>query len=258
MKHFMQHDFNISRIQLATFVLPGKGAPVHKDRPSHGIVLNAGSEKEYIFDDGTVISVGQNEILYLPKDSSYIVRSVLSGNCYAINFLLTEDTNFASFTFKTNNAQILLSRFRETVDLWKSKGTAYHMKCKSLLYDILTLLQAEFHSKYTPTATASILSPALEFIHNSYTREDLSIPEIATRCGISEDYFRKLFKSIYGTSPRKYINELRLSYAGELIRSGLYTVTDAAALSGYTDISYFSREFKKHFGIPPIEYLRTK
>jgi AraC-like DNA-binding protein len=75
-------------------------------------------------------------------------------------------------------------------------------------------------------------------------------------CGISEDYFRKIFKNTFEISPRKYINDMKISYAKELITSGMYTVTEAAELSGYTDMSYFSREFKKAFGICPADYRK--
>ena len=53
------------------------------------------------------------------------------------------------------------------------------------------------------------------------------------------------------------INELKLSQAGELIRSGMYGISDAAELSGFADLSYFSREFKKHFNITPSEYRKA-
>lgn len=76
-------------------------------------------------------------------------------------------------------------------------------------------------------------------------------------CDISEDYFRRIFKNTFGISPRKYINNMKISYSNELITSGMYTITEAAELSGYTDMSYFSREFKKAFGVCPADYRKS-
>ena len=76
-------------------------------------------------------------------------------------------------------------------------------------------------------------------------------------CSISEDYFRKLFKSAYSISPRKYVNRLKTAYAAELINSGVHTITDACYLAGFENTSYFSREFKKRFGISPLEYKKS-
>lgn len=64
-------------------------------------------------------------------------------------------------------------------------------------------------------------------------------------CKITPEYFRKIFVQIYGTSPVKYISNLKLNRAKELLSSGIYTITDAAYNSGFNDSSYFSREFKK-------------
>ena len=51
-----------------------------------------------------------------------------------------------------------------------------------------------------------------------------------------------------------YIRNMRIKYAAELISSGLYSVTDAAMMSGFNDVAYFSREFKKVLGVTPRDY----
>ena len=73
-------------------------------------------------------------------------------------------------------------------------------------------------------------------------------------CGITPEYFRKIFKTYYGVSPIKYINTLKITHAKELLASGMYSVTEAALQSGYTDMSYFSREFKKATEKSPCNY----
>jgi AraC-like DNA-binding protein len=75
-------------------------------------------------------------------------------------------------------------------------------------------------------------------------------------CGITPEYFRKIFKSFYGSSPLIYINNLKITRAKELFESGMYSVSEVAAHSGYSDISYFSREFKSATGLSPTEYAK--
>ena len=53
---------------------------------------------------------------------------------------------------------------------------------------------------------------------------------------------------------KKYINDLKISHAKELLASGMYSVTEAALQSGYADLSHFSREFKKTVGISPKKF----
>ena len=53
--------------------------------------------------------------------------------------------------------------------------------------------------------------------------------------------------------PLQYIPSLRLKRAEELLRSGYYTVAEAAYATGFSDPKYFSRFFKKEKGIAPSE-----
>lgn len=261
MKNFMNSDFNITNIMLATYVKPGTGEPVHKNRASHGIAVNISQNpndaKKYVFSDEKVVSVGQNEIIYMPKGSSYTVCSKISGNCYAINFDISENIDFEPFSFKLKNASAFIKEFEKATELWKNKNTAFHMQCKSILYNIISMMQSEYNSKYMARSTANLIAPAVEYIKKNYTNESICISELSAMCDISEDYLRKIFKNTFGISPRKYINDMKISYAKELITSGMYTIAEAAELSGYTDMSYFSREFKKAFGICPADYRKS-
>ena len=60
----------------------------------------------------------------------------------------------------------------------------------------------------------------------------------------------------FATSPVKYINNLKMARAKELLDSQFYSINDVCYLSGYNDESYFCREFKKHFDMTPSEYIR--
>ena len=62
------------------------------------------------------------------------------------------------------------------------------------------------------------------------------------------------FEKLYGVTPIKYINALKLSRAKELLSSGMYSVSEAAYHSGFSDVSHFSRFFKEHVGVLPGEY----
>lgn len=54
-----------------------------------------------------------------------------------------------------------------------------------------------------------------------------------------------------GVPPTVYMLQRRLPHAYELIASQEFAVTAAATAAGFCDMSYFSRAFKKHFGIVP-------
>lgn len=254
MNDFMKYDFNIEKILLACYVGKGRGMKVHRNRSGHGLALHTSGVKVYLFDNGKKITVNPNEIIYLPKHSTYEVFSEINGDCFAINFDISEEKSFVPFAIKIKNANSVSEHFKNAENIWWKKSYGYITKCKAELYQIIYTMQQEYFSEYISNNKLDIISPAVEYIHNEYTHKLISIENLADMCAITPEYFRKIFKSYYGISPLKYINELKISHAKELLESGMYSVTDAALQSGYTDMSYFSREFKKKTGISPSNY----
>ena len=255
MRDFMKHDFLIRRIYFALYVEMGTGRTVHTDRAGNGIAINLSAyEKTYLFSDGKRFTIGQNEMIFLPKGSSYRVECKQTGECFAINFDYEGDLAFPPFRFVPKNLTAFVSRFDKVCKLWRDKKGAYHMECKALLYEILAQMQNESNLDYFSKNTAALIAPAVEYIHENYTSSELKISDLSMMCGVSEPYFRKIFRSSYGVSPVKYINDLKIRYAKELLRAALLPVTRIAELAGFGDPAYFSREFKKAVGVAPSEY----
>lgn len=257
MRDFMNYNFNIENIVIACFVAPGEGVATHSNRPSHGLALNMGGDKIYSFSDGKKLISKKNDIIYLPKHSYYHVSANTPGACYAINFNISEEVNFNEFTFNCKNIHEFIDLYKRAEHIWRFKKPGFEMKCKAELYNILFNMQNEFNMEYISKNTFEIIRPAVDFIHENYTAEPLTISELSKMCNITPEYFRRIFKNFYGTSPIKYINNLKITRAKELINSGLYSVQGAAELSGYSDLSHFSREFKKATGTPPSQYINT-
>ena len=94
----------------------------------------------------------------------------------------------------------------------------------------------------------------LSFMNENIARETLTVSEVAESVGISESHFRRLFKSVYNISPVKYINLMRINRAKELIRYSTYSFSHIAPETGFANVYYFSRMFKKEVGCTPSEY----
>ena len=74
--------------------------------------------------------------------------------------------------------------------------------------------------------------------------------------GISEAYLKRLFHEIFGMAPKRYIIQLKINHAEELLRLGQYAVGEVAAMCGYNDVYFFSRQFKKYTGISPSDFAK--
>jgi AraC-like DNA-binding protein len=254
MENFMSHNFNIEKIIIACYVSSHTAKPSHRNRPSHGITFHTGGSKSTYFHDFGTLNFGKNDILYMPKGSNYDTKVITHGDCYAINFELSEDFSCKPFVFHTKNSNVILDYFKKATAVWNERELGAEMKCKAELYNVIYSLQQEFREAYFPHSKINQISKAVELIHKNYTNENLSIAKLSAMCNITPEYFRKIFKQHYGLSPIAYINNLKISRAKELLLSGANSVTEAALKSGYTDISHFSREFKKATGFSPKDF----
>lgn len=255
MNDLIKYDFNIEKIDIACFIPAGYGKVTHKNRKNHGFAIHLDGEKEYVFADGKTLVVNANDIIYMPKNSTYTVTVVSPGDCYAINFDIDHEETFEPFVINIKNHSAITENFRTAQKVWMRKNSGYITKCKAELYNILYAIQQAYFSKYFPKNTLNIIKPAVEYIHEKYTKELINIEKLSQMCNITPEYFRRIFKSFYKTSPINYVNNLKITRAKELLETKLYSVTDVAFMSGYTDMSHFSREFKKATGVSPSKYV---
>lgn len=75
--------------------------------------------------------------------------------------------------------------------------------------------------------------------------------------GLSERSFHRRFRQATGKTPLRYLRELRLDSARDLLRNSNLSVEEIAQEVGYADTSYFCRLFRQHSGQTPAEYRRA-
>lgn len=84
----------------------------------------------------------------------------------------------------------------------------------------------------------------------------ITIRQVADRLNINRSYLSDLFKKRMGISPQKYLIQLRLEKAAELLTVYGQSPSTAGISVGYPDLYHFSKIFKKHFGVSPREYQK--
>ena len=117
------------------------------------------------------------------------------------------------------------------------------------------LIELAKHS-HIPNDDAKKLSRSIKYIHSRYT-SNLNIPELAAMEFLSSSRYSVLFNRIMHTSPYQYIINLRLKMACEMLRDSNLSVTQIAELSGFQSCFFFSKIFKKHLGISPLQYRKN-
>ena len=85
----------------------------------------------------------------------------------------------------------------------------------------------------------------------------ISVEELCNKFSLSRSSLQTLFKNNLNTSPKKYINDLKLAKSKQLIKENKYTISEIAFMLGFNSIHYFSRAFTQHYEIRPSEYAQT-
>lgn len=98
-------------------------------------------------------------------------------------------------------------------------------------------------------------------IEKNFTDAGFSVEVAISKLPLNYDYVRKLFKREVGISPHEYLVSLKMKLAKDLILSGMtnryseYTVSQIAEACGFAEPLYFSRVFKKYYGVSPSNFI---
>ncbi len=84
--------------------------------------------------------------------------------------------------------------------------------------------------------------------------DKLTIEQLADVMHLHPNYFIRHFKSFFGVSPIRFINNMRMDKAKQLLSEGDMSIAQIAKFVGIDDIFYFSKQFKKYNGYAPTEY----
>lgn len=222
-------------------------------RMYHGLILRLNGNTVYGFNERSYTS-HPGDLIVIPKGIKYTLTERNGGDCLIVNFdTLGEYDREVVFLHPKNTSQYD-ELFRRAIRL---EGETDICGEKSVLYELLSKTMKISEDIYGTAAMKKKLEPALRFFDSVFTDPcaDISVEQLAKRCKMSETYFRKLFRAVYGMTPGKFFMTRRLDRAKAALNSGL-RVCDAAAAAGFDDPSYFVKVFRRETGVTPGKYQR--
>lgn len=107
-----------------------------------------------------------------------------------------------------------------------------------------------------PGKQSNMQRELLAYIENHYT-EKISLQDLAACFHLSEKYVSRYFKEHFHLTFSDYVNHLRLTHAKKLLETTELSVTQVALDSGYSNVSYFIRSFKKIYDCSPLKYRKA-
>lgn len=193
---------------------------------------------EYTFDSEKFI-INKGCLLFIPKKIPY--KTIYLNDRTKIKVLLFEICGsipiFIQNIFYKYSPQI--QKIFEELEIPNANNLFF---LTSKLYEIFFFLQNEV--SFFPDAYQKII-PAVNEINNNYF-ENYKIDFYAKLCNMSESNFRKLFRENIGKSPIEYRNQIRIIEYEKLMSSGEFTVSEAAYLVGFNNMSFFYEVYNKN------------
>ena len=141
---------------------------------------------------------------------------------------------------------------------YDKKTPGYEIVIKSYLLQLVAAL-IPYCTRNTEadailTEHAKKLKEVLSYIDAHYM-EELTISGLAGICFFSEYYFMRFFKKYMGMSCVQYIKNVRLERAADQFENGEKNTLEVALSCGFSNLSYFHREFKKKYGMTPKRFI---
>lgn len=100
-----------------------------------------------------------------------------------------------------------------------------------------------------------IVEKCMELVEQNISNPELSVKWLASQFYMNENYLSRQFHSETALPLIKYINQQRLEKAKSYLDEGFHNLQTVAKMIGFSDPLYFSKCFKKKFGVAPSVYL---
>ena len=231
----------------------------------HLLYIASGKARFYFHADDdmeTVVSAG-NMVLFRPQEyEHYVCNGQDHSEIFWVHFSGTDVKSFLQHhgickeqrIINTGTSPEFKRLFRQMIVDTQRKKPLYEESIALTLEYLFVLIHREMieQSDSIDTVHDEIIQ-AFHYFADNYNR-DICIEEYAEEHHMSTAWFIKRFKQYTKMTPKEYIVSVRMSHAQTLLEQTLYTISEIASIVGYDNPLYFSRVFKKQFGLPPNQY----
>lgn len=161
------------------------------------------------------------------------------------------DSGADSYLTKPFSAKLLLSRVHNLLESRRKLAQIISGRTAGSLPP-----SPEDRPKGLNKVSEEFLKKFIHIVEENITKEELDMPFMADKMAMSHSTLYRKIKSLTGGSGNEYIRKIKLKYSIRLMQEKGLTISEAAYNSGFNDISYYRRCFKKEYGLLPSEYIK--
>lgn len=214
---------------------------------------------------GQLHSIAQKDHEIMEYENILFRSELLKSPCYDLCYdqflhpILSGLIPFCPVITASSVHHAAIYSFIETIDKFcDQRPYGYQVAVKGCLFQILyTLLSQCKENQIRPASQKSLdkIKSILSYVAEHFQKE-ITIEEIAGHCHYSKSYFMKFFKEIMGISFIQYVNDYRLEVAAKLLTTTSASIVEIALDTGFENLSYFNRCFKRKYGTTPGAYRK--
>ena len=254
MKKFEISSLIISRINdIYSFKL--KKHTTAKATLEHSVLLVRQAGSSIYTVGGKEFSLDADNALFLPAGTEYELDVERFGTCTVIEFDAANPTDeLTPCGFYIAGDRDIVKSVINVAHFWALKGPAYHSKCLSEIYGVITRISNEAAFASSLAGKYGMIHRSVKYIETNYSNPDLYTAALAEMSGMGETYYRNIFLAVFNTPPTKYIQQYRVDKAKELLVNSELSIDDIAVKVGFANSSYFCKVFKSLTGYTPSEF----
>lgn len=245
-------QFTVENIEILNVFRPkGFNHFYRNGRTKHGFIYTVKGITRYSFSNVDVkdLSVKAGEFIFIPKGVVYSTTYIEDGT----------ETKIVQFDLKTGILPLYLNlpqkiffpdageQINSFFQPIKNHFLGHPFYYRSRLYELLWKIDETYNK--IPTKYKRLQTALSEISENYHKNEKVSY--YASLCDMSEVGFRRLFKEYTGQSPIEYRNNMRLANARIKLQSGEFNISEVVEFSGFSNLSFFIRLYKKKYGRTP-------
>ncbi|MBQ7035803.1 MAG: helix-turn-helix transcriptional regulator [Clostridia bacterium] len=198
------------------------------------------------------ISFEPGSICIIPEGVAY-ERNNLEEDILVIHFQMLNYAMEEIQVFKVPEPEKYKNFFTKALTLKYENEVGSTYRITAVVYEILSELTRDVGFTANPNDNRIIESA--EYMRQNFWNPQLSIEDLAKQTCVSSAYYRREFHRIYGTSPKEYLDTLRIQYAKSLLETNYFSQKEIAARCGFSEVGYFRSVFKRKMGKCIRDYL---